>query len=284
MQAHANPDLATLPEDAFRRVCEAVHRHCGITLNDSKRDLVRARIVREMRATGIASAEEYVARALGQGGEPFTRLIDALSTNLTSFYREGQHFEYLAGTFLPPLLRAREAAGDRRVVAWTAACSTGEEAYTITLVVRDAIEKTLGTSADTWDVRLLATDISTRVLEKARAGEYEAANAGRLPAELRKGLSCVPGKATLRVADHVRAAVRFRHLNLMEEWPFRGPFDFVFCRNVMIYFDLPTQRRLVSRLRDCLRPGGLLFSGLSESLTGVSHGMTHRGPSIYQKP
>jgi chemotaxis protein methyltransferase CheR len=284
MPTEATTQPSDLTESDFRRIREVLLQHCGIALNESKRELVRARVAKELRATGLSTVGEYLDRVLADRGEGFTRFIDSLSTNLTSFFREADHFAHLTGTFLPPLLRARAAAGDRRLIAWSAACSSGEEAYTMAMVVQACIDTTFGRSSPPWDVRILATDISTRVLERAKLGEYDSGGASRIPAEMRERHLVALPNGRCRVRDELRASIRFRHLNLMDSWPFSGPFDFIFCRNVMIYFDSATQQRLVGRLAECLRPGGLLFTGHSESLTGVAHKMVHRGPSIYQRP
>jgi len=214
-------------------------------------------------------------------GEEFTHLIDSLSTNLTSFFREMGHFDFLLDSYLPALLLKKRKLRSSRIRAWSAGCSTGEEAYSLAITLLHATGDGTG-----WDIRLLATDISTHVLQIAKKGRYEKSRVEAVPAAL-KSRYLLPGrlgdKAVCQVAPAVRNVVRFAYLNLMEPWPFSGPFDFIFCRNVMIYFDKPTQQRLVNRFWDYLESGGLLFTGHSESLTGVNHEFRYVQPTIYAK-
>jgi chemotaxis protein methyltransferase CheR len=270
----------------FKRISDAVYEHCGINLHDGKKDLVRARLSKRVRATNSGTFTRYIDTVLADpDGAEFCELIDSISTNLTSFFRENQHFEFLAKQFLPPLLAAKKKAGKTVLRAWSAGCSTGEEPHTIGIVVLEALAAAGG--AGGWDVKLLASDISTRVLKKATLGIYEPDRVAQVPAGLRakyfeprklgggeQAYACVPA---------VRNLISFRHVNLMEPWPFSGPFDFVFCRNVMIYFDKPTQEKLVNRYHDVLAPGGVLFTGHSESLTGIKHPFKFVQPTIYRK-
>ncbi len=271
-----------LSEGDFQRLSDAVYRHCGINLHDGKRELVRARISKRLRLGGFPNATEYVRQVLSAGeGDEFTELIDALSTNLTSFFREIGHFDHLTQSFLPELLCRKRSARGNRIRAWSAGCSTGEEPYSLAITLLDA------TGDDpSWDVKLLATDISTKVLETARAGFYDKARIDSVPPMLRGRYltsSRAEGRGVYEVAPAARRLVTFAYLNLMEPWPFTGPFDFIFCRNVMIYFDKPTQQKLVNRFWDCLDRGGLLFTGHSESLTGISHRFRYVQPTIYAR-
>ncbi|MDB5294046.1 MAG: protein-glutamate O-methyltransferase CheR [Phycisphaerales bacterium] len=269
----------------FRRVSELVHRHCGISLNDGKMSLVQARLAKRLRAGRFGTVTAYLDHVQADpGGSEFTELIDAISTNLTSFFREDDHFRYLADHGVPGMLaRRRGAAGGARVRAWSAACSTGEEPYSLAMTLLDA----LGPKAGSVDLKILATDICTRVLRTAEAGVYDEARVRSVPPDKRARYlrpERQGGRAAFKVVPEVRDAIRFRHLNLTGAWPFAGPFQFIFCRNVMIYFDKPTQERLVGRFYDCLEPGGLLFTGHSESLTGVAHRFRYVQPTIYARP
>lgn len=271
-----------LSDRDFRRISDIVHRYCGINLHDGKRELVRARIAKRLRCTGFHTSTEYLDHVLADAdGEEFTHLIDCLSTNLTSFYRERVHFDYLQEKLLPELLMRKRSAGVNRIRAWSAGCSSGEEPYTL------AIELLSGTDdAQGWDVRILATDISVRVLQMAQAGVYEASRVETVPPLHRqKYLTSVRqnGRAMYQVSPAAQRLIRFARLNLMEDWPFSGPFDFIFCRNVMIYFDKPTQQRLVNRFWECLEKGGVLFTGHSESLTGIAHKFRYVQPTVYAK-
>jgi chemotaxis protein methyltransferase CheR len=291
----------TLSDADFERISDVVYRHCGINLHDGKKELVRARIAKQMRVGGFDSAAGYVDHVLADpDGDAFYDFIDSISTNLTSFFREVGHFHHLTDVFLPALLAKRRKANSGRVRAWSAGCSTGEEPHSLALTLLDALER-FGPPAPgcAWDVKLLATDISTRVLRKAKAGRYSKDRVSSIPAAMRSQ-HCLPvgaaggsGRAAaaargeeqmFEMSPAVRRLISFRYLNLMEPWPFAGPFDFIFCRNVMIYFDKPTQQKLVGRYFDVLEPGGLLFTGHSESLTGIAHKFRYVQPTIYQKP
>jgi chemotaxis protein methyltransferase CheR len=290
MLSQANKEVLTNAE--FDRISDVVYRHCGINLHDGKKELVRGRIAKQLRAGGFATASAYVDHVLRDpDGDDFHDFIDSLSTNLTSFFREVGHFHHLTETFLPALFARRKRAGATRVRAWSAGCSTGEEPYSLALTLLDAADAAgPPTPGGTWDMKLLATDISTRVLRKAVRGHYAHDRVAGIPPKMRAGgrFAQVPaplgGEKLLEPSADVRQLIRFRYLNLMEPWPFAGPFDFIFCRNVMIYFDKPTQQKLVGRYFDLLESGGLLFTGHSESLTGIAHKFRYVEPTIYQKP
>jgi chemotaxis protein methyltransferase CheR len=271
-----------LTEADFRRISEMVYRHCGINLHEGKKELVRARIAKRLRQCGFDSLSNYLDYVLADGsGHEFAMLIDAMSTNLTSFYREPDHFQYLAEMALPEVLRRKQARQESRIRLWSAGCSTGEEPYTLAMTLFDAIG-----DPGRWDIKILATDISTHVLAVAREGVYSKARLDSLPPGYRQRffrLCNVAGEKGFAVAPELRQVICFNHLNLMENWPFTGPFDFIFCRNVMIYFDKPTQQRLINRFWDMLAPEGVLFTGHSESLTGIEHRFQYIRPTIYGK-
>jgi chemotaxis protein methyltransferase CheR len=269
-------------EAEFRQISDLVYRHCRINLHDGKKELVRARLAKRMRGGGFTNVGQYIEHVLADAsGAEFTGLIDSLSTNLTSFFREVAHFNYLKAHFLPALAARKRKQGANRILAWSAGCSSGEEPYSLAMMLSDELP-----AGEGWDVRILATDISTRVLDIARAGSYPAARVQSVPPPQRQQyLTAARRNSTMlySVVPAVRRLVRFRHLNLMDAWPFSGPFDFIFCRNVMIYFDKPTQEKLVNRYHDVLRPGGLLFTGHSESLTGIAHRFRYVEPTIYAR-
>ncbi|MDB5327182.1 MAG: protein-glutamate O-methyltransferase CheR [Phycisphaerales bacterium] len=274
-----------LTEAEFNLIRTVVYKHCKISLNDDKIALVRARVTKQMRTGGFLSVKDYLDHVLSDHkSAAFIGFIDSISTNLTSFFRENQHFEYLSKVFLPNLMAKKRKAGDTRIMAWSAACSSGEEPYTLAMTLLEAAEQNPGAKCD---FRLLATDISTAVLSTARTGVYAAPRMAGVPDRHRSkyftACTTAAGERAYEVSPELRQIIRFRHLNLMDAWPFSGPFDFIFCRNVMIYFDKQTQQTLVERYWNCLRPGGLLFTGHSESLTGVKHRLTHRRPSVYEK-
>jgi chemotaxis protein methyltransferase CheR len=271
-----------LTDGEFQFVSDLIHRHCGINLHDGKKDLVRARLARCVRTAGCASVGEYLAHVKADtSGRELANLTDQISTNLTSFFRERSHFDHLREKFLPALLENKRKSGDNRIRAWSAGCSTGEEPYSLAITLLEAI----GSSGE-WDMKLLATDISRPVLEQARRGVYEQSRMSTMPpafVDKYFGARSQGGKTVHEAGGLLRRIVCFNPLNLMQSWPFKGPFDFIFCRNVMIYFDKPTQQKLVNRFWDCLSPKGLLFTGHSESLTGVSHKFRYVLPTIYAK-
>jgi chemotaxis protein methyltransferase CheR len=283
-------DLQTsISEKQFRKLCEVVHQHCGIDLRDGKQDLVRARIARQLRTRPNISAPEYLDSVMADpGGEEFAGLIDALSTNLTSFFREPAHFKHLTERLLPEIAQQKKTTRNNRIRGWSAASSSGEEPYSMTISLLDALEQFGG--AGCWDLKILATDISRNVLRTAIRGIYDAGRVQSVPAPLRgkyfasaENRAGNSGDLQFQVSQEVRQRVIFNYLNLIEAWPFSGPFDFIFCRNVMIYFDKPTQEKLVNRFWGCLEKGGVLYTGHSESLTGIAHRFKYVQPTIYRK-
>lgn len=268
-----------LTEAHFNRISQLVKAHCGIDLHDGKKELVKARLAKRLRRLGFRSFQQYIEHLRDDpSGTEITAMLDAISTNQTSFFREADHFDCLAGNVLPRVA----AGGGKRLRIWSAGCSSGEEPYSIAITVAESIPD-LGR----WDPRILATDISTRVLARAEEGVYEAACVEPVPPILRSRyftfVETRPQRLYEVTAD-IRGMVHFARLNLMGPWPMIGPFDAIFCRNVMIYFDKPTQGRLVQRFWDLLGSGGTLFVGHSESLTGVRHQFRYVQPTVYQKP
>lgn len=272
-----------LSESDFRKISRLVYEHCGINLHEGKKELVRARLAKRLREGSYRSFKQYMTHVLNDpSGREFSILVDSLSTNLTSFFRESQHFDFLTQRHLPALLDRKRKKSDFRLRAWSAGCSSGEEPYSIAITL---LEATKGQGR--WDTRILATDISTTVLETARMGIYDAERVEPVPTILRQKY-LMPQRTSHRkiyeVGSQIRNAVIFRYLNLMQEWPIKGPLDIIFCRNVMIYFDKTTQSRLVNRYWDILNSGGVLFTGHSESLTGIDHKFDYIQPTIYTKP
>jgi chemotaxis protein methyltransferase CheR len=264
-------DLAT--------IVRLVYEKSGIALHAGKRALVSARLQKRLRHTGVASFREYVKLLQSDlSGDELTAMLDAITTNHTAFFREPQHFEFLARVVLPPL---RDASRVAPILGWSAACSTGEEAYTIALTAAQV----LGDEA-ARRVRLLASDISTRAVAHAAAGIYRADRTAEMPRHVllkyfQKAIGAQPG--LLQVSAPVRQLVEFRRLNLLHPAPPGPPFDFIFCRNVMIYFDRPTQQRVIDTLEARLARGGYLFTSHSESLNGLRHGLTWVAPAIYRR-
>ncbi|NWF92203.1 MAG: protein-glutamate O-methyltransferase [Syntrophaceae bacterium] len=264
-----------LEKEQFERISQLVYHLAGIHLHAGKQELVNARLTKRLRALGLKNFDaymEYLESGSHQG--ELVAMIEAMTTNKTSFFRESQHFDYLRERILPELKA-------RRIRIWSAGCSSGEEPYSIAIVLNEAIQ-----NISLWDISILATDLSTRMLARARKGVYEINQLREVPAVLvSKYFTCVETNPVRRyqVNESIRRHVHFARLNLMEAWPMRGPFDLIFCRNVMIYFDKPTQGRLVNRFWKLLKPGGYLFVGHSESLTGSPHKFRYVQPAIYMK-
>lgn len=255
--------------------------HAGIALADYKRNMVYRRVTKRLRALDLASVGDY-CRLLADpaNAAEIEEFVNALTTNKTSFFREAHHFEHFAQVALPNILKRAEVDRNRRLRVWSAGCSSGQEPYSLAMTLLDNAQKIAG-----WDVRLLATDIDTDILAKARAGIYSRDETASLsPAFLRSFVESVDGDPEhRRISDRVRAHIVFKQLNLHEPWPMRGPFDAIFCRNVVIYFDKPTQCVLFDRFADILRDGSYLYLGHSESLYKVSDRFRPIGQSIYQK-
>jgi len=272
-----------LTDEQFVRICRLVYEHCGINLHEGKKELVRARLAKMLRKYRFKTYDQYIDFVLDDPTQTtFYEMIDQISTNLTSFFREPKHFEYLRRQFLPALIQKKQKTGQLRIRAWSAGCSSGEEPYSIAITLLEAVPL-----AQSWDIRILASDISTRTLRIAQEGLYEPQRVANLSAEL-KSRYLKPKKdksapLLYEVSPALRSILTFKYLNLMDPWPFRGPFDFIFCRNVMIYFDKPTQEKLVQRFHDVLDNGGLFFTGHSESLTGIRHSFRYIQPTIYRK-
>jgi chemotaxis protein methyltransferase CheR len=263
----------------FAKFRQLVYEHSGIELGPGKEALVYGRVGKRMRTLGIRDEKAYLDHVLADAtGDEVVHLLDAISTNFTSFFREPDHFKLLE-SFLTDALKR----GQSRFRIWSAACSSGEEPYTIAMVAQEIMES-MGRYPD---LKILATDISTRVLDLARAGMYSSERAGEIPAALRSKYFQQQRGAkaeTLCIADRLQQLIVFRRLNLAQTpYPMQGPFDVIFCRNVMIYFDKTVRTRIVREVERLLRPGGLLLIGHSESLAGIPSSLAHLRPSIYRR-
>jgi chemotaxis protein methyltransferase CheR len=260
----------------FAKIRDLAYNTFGLDLRAGKETLVSTRLGKQIRQSGCRSFDEYYEQVVADStGESLVNLIDALTTNHTSFFREPEHFDFLRRTFLP------EWKTRGNIDIWSAACSSGEEPYSIAICMLEE----LGPAAP-GKVRILATDISTRVLAKGKQGIYPAERFEGLPAMQLRGY-WLRGEGQwagcYRAKKELRALVEFRRLNLLEPVSQIGRFALIFCRNVMIYFDKPTQQRVVERLTGCLEPGGYLLTGHAESLTGIDHGLKYVQPAVYRK-
>ncbi|MDO8881875.1 protein-glutamate O-methyltransferase CheR [Pseudotabrizicola sp.] len=254
-----------LSDKDFSRIAQLVHGLAGIVLAEAKRPLVHSRLIKRLRALNLRDFAAYADYISASGSEAERlELISAVTTNVTSFFREQHHFDMLTSTVLPPLLAKAQSGG--RVRLWSAGCSSGDEPFSLAATV-------LGLCPDVHrhDLRILATDIDRTVIEKTRRATYAPEAASGLAPEVSRRLFVNPkAEDALQVSDNVRKLVQCNHLNLQDKWPFRGPFDVIFCRNVVIYFDKPTQERLWLRFAEALAPGGYLMIGHSERVTGPS--------------
>lgn len=261
----------------FAQIKAFAYETFGLDLREGRERLVCCRLGKHLRAGGFKSFEEYFRYVQSdRSGEALVSLIDALTTNHTSFLREREHFDFLTTTILPGL------RGRREMAIWSAACSTGEEPYSILFSVREVQR-----SAPGPELRLAATDISTKVLAIATEGIYPKDRLiGLPPAWISTYFDRIGAKEQerFRVKAPLRACVTFRRMNLMDPFPAHATYTVIFCRNVMIYFNKATQTKLVNRLAERLEPGGYLFVGHAESLTGIDHPLKYVRPAIYRKP
>lgn len=267
-----------MEKHTFERFRQLVYAKSGISLGEQKETLVAARIARRMRALNLAQYDAYYeAIVRDQSGQELVQLIDSISTNVTSFYREATHFDLLG-----ELLSRWKAAGQRRFRIWCAAASTGEEPYTIAITAAESLGIDSG-----MDWQVLATDISSRVLQRCMEGVYAPRQLAAVNSAYRhKYFEPMQqnGAKAFAVRDILRDRVIFRRLNLSTPpFPMRGPLDVVFCRNVMIYFDNQTRQRLVAEIHRLLKPDGYLLVGHAESLTGVTNGFKGLKPSVFRK-
>ena len=259
-------------------IVRMVYETSGIMLHAGKRALVSARLQKRLRHTGSASFRDYI-KVLQRdvSGEELTAMVDAITTNHTSFFREPQHFDFLGQTVLPAL----GGRNGKPILGWSAACSTGEEAYTAAITACQAVGEGAARR-----VKLLASDISSKAIERAAGGLYKSERTADMPRHLVLKYfqkANVPQPGVLQVTPAVRQMIEFRRLNLLHPAPPGPPFDFIFCRNVMIYFDRAAQQRVIETLEGRLAHGGYLFISHSESLNGLRHKLSWVAPAIYRR-
>lgn len=250
----------------FRAVAAAIYEDAGISLSDEKQPLVYSRLAKRLRALDLASFDQYVALIESPDGlEERRNMLAALTTNVTRFFREPHHFDHLRSTVLPPLLKDAERGG--RVRIWSAGCSNGQEPYSIALTILQVCPR----AAD-LDVKLLATDIDPVMIAQARKGAYDESQVSSIPGELRTKYfetSSEGGVKRWTANAELKSLIAYKELNLNgPSWPMKGPFDAIFCRNVVIYFDEPTQQKLWSRYEKLMTPEGWLYIGHSERVSG----------------
>lgn len=266
-------------DQLFEKFRELIHSESGIALTEEKRALLGNRINRRLRALNISSEKDYLDHVLmDKTGDELIKLLDAVSTNVTYFYREADHFDILSKELVE--LRSKNK---REIKLWCAAASSGEEPYTLSITAAEALK-----SMPPAGFKLLATDISTKVLKHATTGIYQEKQLSKTPPEILKKYFSRTSAATdsdYQVNPKLKDCIKFRRLNLAQfPFPLKGPLDIIFCRNVMIYFDLELRTKIMQEFERLLAPGGLLFLSRSENLLGIKHGLNSAGSSVYRKP
>ncbi len=270
-----------LKNSDFEKISRLVYEQCGIYLHEGKKELVKARLSKRLRAGSYKSFTDYYHYVTTEEGtEELISMIDSISTNLTSFFREESHFVRLRHIILSLMEKSGHRGSKNTLKVWSAGCSTGEEPYTLAITVAESIgQKSLEAS-------ILATDISTKVLRVAESGIYaQERTKGIASPILKKYFQVGTGQSEgyVRVKNDLKKMITFQRFNLMERFPDRNNYDIIFCRNVMIYFDKKTQNILVNKFYDSLASGGYFFIGHSESLTGLKHQFNYVEPSVYLK-
>ncbi len=262
----------------FDLLRQLVNEQTGITLSDHKQEMLYSRLSRRVRALNLDSFSSYyhLLRSQGGGGEELVHFVNAVTTNLTAFFREPHHFVFLAQHLFPKLIEEKQ---DKRIRIWSAGCASGEEPYSIAIVVKECFPSD-------WDIKILATDLDSSMIDRGIRGIYDAERVnGISPERLRRffhrGKASQTGK--VRIVPELRNMVVFKQLNLMHPWPLQGSLDIIFCRNVVIYFDKETQRVLFDRFANLLNPDGCLFVGHSENLFQLTQRFQLLQQTIYKK-
>jgi chemotaxis protein methyltransferase CheR len=274
-------EQAELTDGDFQKISRLIHEQAGICLSEGKEALVKSRLGKSIREGQFGSFRNYYEHVVNDtSGKALVQLLDSISTNFTSFFREEKHFDFLRSELLPELMETKRNR-EKKLRIWSAGCSSGEEPYSIAITLLEAVK-----SPSIWEVTILATDISTKVLRTAESGVFHKDRVNSIPSDLLK--KCfLKGerrwKDHVRIKDWVREHVRFERLNLMHHFTFNEPFDCIFCRNVMIYFDKKTRGDLVNRFYQCLEKGGAFLIGHSESLSGIQHPFRYVKPAVYRK-
>lgn len=274
-----------LSTDDFTFICQFVHNATGIVLNESKREMLYRRLARIIRERKLNSFSDYCYLLKTQTKKEESYFINAITTNLTSFFREQHHFDYLQQYEIPRIIANHKNAmkQDKRIRIWSCASSTGEEPYSIAITILETMQANLSK----WDIKILATDIDTNVLEHCSLGIYNDNSIEELPKKIKQNYF-VQGtghnSSSVKVSKKLKSLITFKHLNILHDWPMKGPFDVIFCRNVIIYFDKKTQQELFAQYYELLKPGGLLILGHSENLGAYQHYFSNIGRTIYRKP
>ena len=272
-------NLISLTNSEYERIRDLVYSRFGINLTEQKKSLIVGRLQKVLRQYNFNSFSDYLDHILNDAtGEAVVTLVNRITTNHTFFYRENDHFDFFVQNVIPELVK--NAASDKKIRIWCAGCSSGEEPYTIAMMISEYFKSGLGN----WDIGILATDISNKVLDIAKTGIYTIENRSRLPEHLQRRYFKKQSENEASVVTEIRKLILFRRFNLMRnDFPFRGKFHVIFCRNVMIYFDNPTKKALVQRFYEFTRPLGYLFVGHSETLGRLEYGYQYIRPAVYRK-
>ena len=265
----------------FEFLSQLATSNAGIKMPISKKELIYGRLSKRLRKLGLKSFKEYCQLLEYDENGEFSRFINSITTNVTHFFREEHHFRYLEEKVLPEIITRKQASGNNRLRIWSAGCSSGEEAYSIAMVVREYI-----TDFIRWNVRILATDLDSEILTLARQGIYPDQKLENISPERKiRWLEKIRNndKTMIEINNHLKSFITFKQLNLIGDWPMKGPFDVIFCRNVTIYFDRDTRTFLLNRFADILADGGYLFVGHSESLHGITTRFKPVGQTIHKK-
>ena len=273
--------IVSMGSREFASLSRFIYEQCGIKMPEAKKTMLEGRLQKRLRVLGLKSFSDYIDYLFGPEGKEreVVPMIDLVTTNKTDFFREPDHFDYLRDRVLPEW---RERYPSRRLLVWSAGCSTGQEPYTLAMVLSDVASRWPG-----FDYQILATDISTRVLEQARQAVYSEAVLEPVPSAMKCRYllrSKDRSSGLARIVPELRAKIKLRRLNFLEDdFGLREPLDVIFCRNVIIYFDRPTQTRLLQRFYSHLRVGGYLFMGHSETLSGLDVPLVSVAPTVYRK-
>ncbi|MGN7611667.1 CheR family methyltransferase [Magnetococcales bacterium HHB-1] len=272
-----------LSEKDFQRLSRFIYENLGIMMPSSKKTMLSARLQKRLRILKMDSFAEYVDWVLDpkRAGEELVNFIDIVTTNKTDFFREADHFSYLSETAIPELIKTTGAGVKRRFLIWSAACSSGEEPYTMAIVLKEYEAK-----HGRFDSQILATDLSTRVLQKGKLGVYAQDKVAVVPMEYKKKYmlrSKDRSKGLVRMSKTLRQMIRFQRLNFMDnDYGLREKMDIIFCRNAIIYFDRPTTEAIINKFCRYLQPGGYLFIGHSETLNDLNTPLVQVAPTIYR--
>ncbi|MEZ5692098.1 MAG: CheR family methyltransferase [Rickettsiales bacterium] len=261
----------------FSFLAELANKKTGIVLSAGKKNMVYSRLTRRLRQLGLSSFADYCKLVMADSeGVEIGNMVNAITTNLTKFFRESHHFEHLHDNVILPF--SKRAGRQDRLRIWSAGCSAGMEAYSIAMTIKSAINDILS-----WDARILATDIDTNMLNTGRSGRYDISQLANIAEKYRKDVAVSDCGDEIMMSDYLRKMIAFKQLNLLEDWPMTGMFDAVFCRNVVIYFDKDTQRVLFNRIANLIKHDGCLYIGHSENLHNITDRFELIGRTIYRK-